>query len=207
MKRKQAIEKLASIKLLELSEEERAEQLDIMTFENWEESKDWNLLPKEIQNEFVEEKLYENPNSKKYDQVLMVWLKDSMRAISNHYLCENLGIDSIEGSPIKLYACPCCGSRTIDERAEYDICKVCWWEDNGQDNEHSEKTYGVNYGISLTKGRSNFLKYGIYDPTREDLIKIKEPISKYDRGREFEIIGEYIIEKGSDWKRTLSDKF
>ena len=27
-------------------------------------------------------------------------------------------------------ACPCCGYATLDARGEYDICAICWWEDD-----------------------------------------------------------------------------
>ena len=48
MKRSKAIEKLAISQLKKLSEEERAEQLEIMTLEDWSENKGWNYLPQEI---------------------------------------------------------------------------------------------------------------------------------------------------------------
>ncbi|MFF1770133.1 CPCC family cysteine-rich protein [Streptomyces sp. NPDC058249] len=31
------------------------------------------------------------------------------------------------------YGCPCCGFLTLDERGSYEICPVCFWEDDGQD--------------------------------------------------------------------------
>lgn len=204
MKRNQAIEKLALKKLEELSEEERAEQLEIMTLEDWSESQDWELLPKEIRNEFEEGEPIENPNAERYNQVLLIWIKEELQSVTNEFLKENLGIESVEGKPIELISCPCCGSRTIGERGNYEICKVCWWEDDGQDNESADKVYGgPNYGISLTQGRYNFLTFGLYDPERKDLMKNKEPISKYERGREFEIIGEFVIEKGTNWKGKM----
>jgi hypothetical protein len=204
MKRNQAIEKLAFKKLKELSEEERAEQLEIMTLEDWSESGGWELLPKEVKNEFEDRELIGNPNSEKYDQVLLIWIKEGLQSVTNDFLRDDLGIESIEGEPIKLISCPCCGSRTIGERGNYEICKVCWWEDDGQDNESADKVYGgPNYGISLTQGRYNFLKFELYDPERKDLMKNREPISKYERGRKFEIIGEYVIEKGTNWKGKI----
>ena len=32
------------------------------------------------------------------------------------------------------YTCPCCGHGTLDERGAYEICDVCGWEDDGQDD-------------------------------------------------------------------------
>jgi hypothetical protein len=34
----------------------------------------------------------------------------------------------------KRFICPCCGYPTIDEKASYDICILCYWEDDGQDD-------------------------------------------------------------------------
>lgn len=201
MNRDHAIEKLALMKLAELSENERSEQLEIMTFEGWSQNKDWHLLPADVINEFEERELSDNANSKKYDQVLMIWLKKNLESVTNEFLLNSLNIDSIEGEPIKLLACPCCGRRTIEERGNYEICRVCWWEDDGQDNDEADQIFGgPNYGISLTNGRFHFLKFGIYDPNREDLINNKEPMEKYEKGREFELNGEFVVERGTNWK-------
>ena len=31
----------------------------------------------------------------------------------------------------RMHPCPCCGYRTLPDRAAYDLCPVCWWEDEG----------------------------------------------------------------------------
>ena len=38
---------------------------------------------------------------------------------------------SADGGP---YHCPCCGFRTLEERGMSEICPVCFWEDDGQDD-------------------------------------------------------------------------
>jgi hypothetical protein len=30
-----------------------------------------------------------------------------------------------------MHACPCCGYKTLPGRGDYDLCPVCWWEDDG----------------------------------------------------------------------------
>ena len=105
---------------------------------------------------------------------------------------------------MSLTACPCCGYRTLDERGNYGICKVCWWEDDGQDNEHADEAFGgPNYGISLTQGRTNFLIHGIYDPERKDLIRLKVSPETYEKGRFFKIQDGFLFEEGTDWKSKL----
>src|SRR5438477_7521638 len=66
------------------------------------------------------------------------------------------------------YACPCCGYPTLSERGGYDICKLCDWEDDGQDDPHAEEVWGGPNGrYSLAQARANFRRYLImYDPTK-----------------------------------------
>jgi hypothetical protein len=59
------------------------------------------------------------------------------------------------------YCCPCCGYRTLTERGGYDICRVCFWEDDGQDDHDDDLIRGgPNYGLSLTQARLNFSSIG-----------------------------------------------
>lgn len=202
MKRQEAVEQYAKIQLNELSAEERAEQLEIMSLEDWSDAEGWNALPLVLQKAFENREEIEHPESRIYDPVLMIWLRHRLHPISNSYICQKLGIESIEGEAVKMEACPCCGYRTIGERGEYEICKICWWEDDGQDNQHANQARGgPNYGISLAMGRYNYLVYGLYDPKRKDLMEEKAEEAAYEKGRIFEIVEqEYLREKGSDWK-------
>ncbi len=206
MERQQAIEEYSKIKLTELSQKERAEQLEVMTLEDWSDMDEWNSLPKSIQKEFEYGEEIKNPQSEKYNSVLMIWLKYNLQSVTNEFLSEKLNIETIIGEPVELESCPCCGYRTIGERGNYDICKVCWWEDDGQDNQHSEQVMGgPNYGISLVMGRYNYLVYGLYSPKRTDLMEKKAEEGEYKRGRIFEIIdNEYLVEKGTDWKWKIT---
>ncbi len=59
------------------------------------------------------------------------------------------------------YPCLCCGYRTLPERGGYDICPVCFWEDDGQDDHDADDVRGgPNSTLSLTQARSNFLRIG-----------------------------------------------
>jgi hypothetical protein len=62
------------------------------------------------------------------------------------------------------YRCPCCGCRTLDERGGYDICPVCFWEDDGQHEHDADMVRGgPNGGLSLTQARSNYHQFGACD--------------------------------------------
>lgn len=206
LKRQQAIEKYARIKLAELTPNERSDQLETMTLEDWTDMPEWKGLSKSVQKELEQDDFQENLPSEAYNPALMMWLRSTLQNVSSEFLCEKLGVDSIEGDPIELESCPCCGFQTISQRGHYEICTVCWWEDDGQDNKHSDKIMGgPNHGVSLISARYNFLKFDLYDPKRTDLMKVKADKNQYKRGREFEIIdNEFLVEKGTDWKWKIS---
>jgi Cysteine-rich CPCC len=66
------------------------------------------------------------------------------------------------------YLCPCCGYPTLSERGRYEICKLCSWEDDGQDDPFANEVWGGPNGpYSLSQARENFKRYLImYDPNR-----------------------------------------
>ena len=55
---------------------------------------------------------------------------------------------------LKLFTCPGCGFPTLNERGGYDICDVCNWEDDGQDDKNADQILGgPNSNLSLTQNR------------------------------------------------------
>lgn len=57
--------------------------------------------------------------------------------------------------------CPCCRHLTLDALDAYEICPVCFWEDDGQDDgDASVVRGGPNGTLSLTQARENFLAIG-----------------------------------------------
>ena len=62
------------------------------------------------------------------------------------------------------HRCPCCGFRTLGERGGYEICSVCFWEDDGQDEHDADEVRGgPNGDLSLTQARQNFREFGASD--------------------------------------------
>lgn len=63
-------------------------------------------------------------------------------------------------SEVAAYACPCCRFITLHERGGDEICPVCFWHDDGQDDHDAgDVRGGPNYELSLTAARENFEKY------------------------------------------------
>ena len=210
MNRAEAIEKLIEKQLEALPLVVRKEQLSIMCLEDWSGTSKWGDIPEEVRHELESGELTENEASSRYDKVLLLWLGDRLAGATNEYVTTLLASYGIPveidgGEPLSLESCPCCGRRTIEIRGEYEICTVCWWEDDGQDNDTASTVYGgPNYGISLTQARYNFLKYGIYDPNRSDLLSKREPANKYVPGRKFRLVdGNTVIELDSEWSAQI----
>jgi hypothetical protein len=67
------------------------------------------------------------------------------------------------------FACPCCGYPTLSGRGNYDICPLCDWEDDGQDDADADIVMdGANADYSLTAARANFRRHGVmYEPGRD----------------------------------------
>src|SRR6202163_4221179 len=63
------------------------------------------------------------------------------------------------GTP-NLAVCPCCGYPTIGGRRDYDVCCLCNWEDDGQDDANTDNVLGgTNGDNSLTEARGTYVKY------------------------------------------------
>ena len=70
--------------------------------------------------------------------------------------------------------CPCCGYRTLAETEAYEICPVCFWEDDGQTDADASKVYGGPNGeLSLAQARANFHEFGAVD--RRFLENVRSP--------------------------------
>ena len=59
------------------------------------------------------------------------------------------------------HPCPWCGSLTIAEPGGFEICPVCFWEDDGQGDADADKVLGgPNGSLSLSQARVNFKTIG-----------------------------------------------
>lgn len=65
----------------------------------------------------------------------------------------------------KLFRCPCCGCRTLAAPAVLELCPVCWWEDDGQEDEDAgEVRLTVNGHLSLAEARLHYAQCGAAHP-------------------------------------------
>src|SRR5256885_9460198 len=70
--------------------------------------------------------------------------------------------DRLERQPPGLpLRCPCSGCKTLGERGGFEICPVCFWEDDGQDDHDADVIRGgPNGALSLKHARLNFETFG-----------------------------------------------
>jgi hypothetical protein len=89
---------------------------------------------------------------------------------------DGVTVVNVQGGPEDgPYACPCCAYITLSRRGYYEICPVCFWEDEGQDDHDSDEVRGgPNRGLSLTEARSNFRRLGVAD--ERDSRHVREPL-------------------------------
>lgn len=74
------------------------------------------------------------------------------------------------------HPCPCCRYLTLGERSGYEICPVCFWEDDGQDDHDADEVRGgPNYHLSLTQARRNYAAYGACDERSVRHVRPPEP--------------------------------
>ena len=91
--------------------------------------------------------------------------------------------------------CPCCGYTTLSRRAADDICQVCYWHDDGQDDPEADLERGGPNRLSLTAARINFLRLGA---SEERLLPhVRRPREDEERLRLFELKGDSLVERQS----------
>ena len=66
--------------------------------------------------------------------------------------------------------CPCCGYKTLDSIREYDICPICFWEDDPIQYDEPDYEGGANH-VSLKDAQKNFIKFGACDIKMIDNVR------------------------------------
>lgn len=85
------------------------------------------------------------------------------------------------------FACPCCGYMTFSVRQNgtYDICPVCFWEDDPIQLADPDYEGGANR-VSLRQGQLNFKEYGACE--KEMIKNVRQPKKEEKRDDNWKII-------------------
>ena len=76
------------------------------------------------------------------------------------------------------YRCPCCGCYTLPVRGGYDICPVCFWEDDNPAEEYDqpapERPTGPNH-VHLWQARRNYQAFGASEEWLKAFVRAPLP--------------------------------
>ncbi len=91
----------------------------------------------------------------------------------------------LAGQPLGLpLRCPCCGCKTLGERGVFEICEVCFWEDDGQDDRDADVVRGgPNGALSLTQARANYRRLGACDERSVPNVRPPRPDELPENGK------------------------
>jgi len=118
-------------------------------------------------NQYSENDEYENIldfNDVQYNTFILFAIRNSYIGVRNAYLISEifkilkLKVNIVDEEDLSLTNCPCCNFRTISNRGEYEICSICFWEDDG--SEELERYSPVNH-LSLNQAKINFENIGV----------------------------------------------
>ncbi len=160
--REEAIKIIIEKDITKLARDER----EAMLWKSWgidEHDPEFHHFSKELQEELLSSDVpTHDVMDNRYNELLLKVTEGSFYGIPNEYLSKLVSkiVGShieVEGYVEKLLPCPCCHYETLEQRGEYDICPVCFWEDDG--NNEPSRYSGPNH-MTLSEGRSNYEKYG-----------------------------------------------
>jgi hypothetical protein len=74
-----------------------------------------------------------------------------------------------------MFPCPCCGYLTMGEEppGTFEICPVCFWEDDNVQFEDPNYAGGAN-SVSLNQARENFKLFGAV--SKEFVNQVRKPL-------------------------------
>ncbi len=120
-----------------------------------------------------------------------------------------LSVDKFNKQSSK-YPCPCCGYLVFSEPSgSYQICPICFWEDEYYQLQSPEIADGANHGVSLVEGQENFIRYGAC--SKNCLKYVRKPVAsdlkdlgwrRYDRTLDSNWVGS--MEQPYYWRKKSS---
>src|SRR5690242_4910152 len=81
-----------------------------------------------------------------------------------------------QGGQMEKYFCPCCGYRTLHEPpgGTYNICEICFWEDDDVQLEDPDYEGGANKP-SLRQAQRNFVAFGAVESRLMEFVRPPRP--------------------------------
>ncbi len=89
-----------------------------------------------------------------------------------------------------LYECPCCGYAVLDGIDLCEICEICYWEDDGSDD--NQPPEDARNDIPLEQARINYLNCGASESKWVEVVR--KPTEKDIKLRKFVLENGIAIE-------------
>lgn len=162
MKRDEAISIIINSTIDGMSDRTRQEIL----FDWWgidQEHSEYYRLSEALRTEILRfDEPQRDAKDESYNTLIFVALSKKYLGVRNEYLSKRVSeiLHSnyeVEGLVDELFTCPCCEFKTLQTKGEYDICPVCYWEDDGNLN---PLYYSSPNHMTLAQGRKNFAEFG-----------------------------------------------
>lgn len=164
---------LKIISKYEVSQFSKDKKMNIL-LDYWYIFEDENIVLNDDLRKFLKENDFSDVGeySNFFDEVVVIGTIDNNKIYNNTYiskkLMEYLGIsDYVEGGEkSNLYKCPCCRFYSLKIKSEYEICRICKWEDDGSE----ETAYSFSNENTLHDYRSIFLEKNQYSLLKQKFI-------------------------------------
>jgi hypothetical protein len=72
------------------------------------------------------------------------------------------------------YPCPVCGYFTIETPQDWDICPICFWEDDVLPD-RADASSPANRGMSIAEAQANYILHGAVDLSRKRHVRPPGP--------------------------------
>ncbi|MGW1071916.1 CPCC family cysteine-rich protein [Streptomyces sp. NPDC002537] len=82
----------------------------------------------------------------------------------------------------KRFPCPCCGHLTLGDIGGWEICPVCFWEDDPQQLRRPTMAGGANR-VSLVQARRDYEQFGACDADARAHVRPPRPDELADPSR------------------------
>ena len=111
------------------------------------------------------------------------------------------------------YECPCCGFRTLTDSNNYEVCPVCFWEDDPVQKEDPHYNGGAN-SLSLEQARRNYVEISASQgeflkkvrPPRPEEMPVSRLFTGLDRDRQEQIRRQVKVHILAVVRGVLSDR-
>lgn len=178
--REEAIKLLALQEMAGMSDKKR-EAIILSWWSISEEDPQYGELSEQVREDLKSFSAPHDCSDESYDIFIILSYREQYRGVKNSFMTKKLGpyINEeleITGEEEQLEHCNCCSYRTIEESGAYEICPVCFWEDDGICLPEAESEAN---GMKLQEGRDNFEKYGACSEMARNFVSKDDPAEKY----------------------------